>query len=104
LLVRRQRAARLAVGGTLAHLVAASEDQTVERMLDDTPERLADALQLALERLGSRYREAFLLKHAEGMEYTQMAEITGASIPALKMRVKRARELLRPWLEGIVDE
>jgi RNA polymerase sigma-70 factor (ECF subfamily) len=104
LLVRRQRAARLTVGGSLAHLAAPSADEPLDHVLDDAPERLADALQVALDRLGSRYREAFLLKHAEGMEYAQMAEITGASVSALKMRVKRARELLRPWLEGIAHE
>ncbi len=60
---------------------------------------LVDALQSALNQLPPRYREAFLLKHAEDLEYTQMVEITGASVSALKMRVKRAREILRPMLE-----
>ncbi len=60
---------------------------------------LSDLLQSALVNLPPRYREAFLLKHAEEMEYTQMSEITGASVSALKMRVKRAREILKPLLE-----
>lgn len=48
-------------------------------------------------------REAFLLKHGEGFSYEEMAEQTGASIPALKMRVKRARELLQDRLGGSHD-
>ena len=79
--------------------IPAESDSELDGAVEWPPERLADALQDAIGRLGSRYREAFLLKHAEGMEYAQMADITGASIPALKMRVKRAREMLRPLME-----
>lgn len=47
-------------------------------------------LMRAVDRLGAEQREAFLLKHVEQLEYTEMADITGASISALKMRVQRA--------------
>src|SRR5947209_3425501 len=40
-------------------------------------------------------QEAFLLKHIEDLEYEEMAQLTGAGISALKMRVKRAREQLQ---------
>jgi RNA polymerase sigma-70 factor (ECF subfamily) len=59
---------------------------------------LRGALNLALERLDPALREAVLLKHGEGMEYSEMAAITGASVSALKMRVKRGCELLRVQL------
>jgi RNA polymerase sigma-70 factor (ECF subfamily) len=52
----------------------------------------------ALARLAPEYREAFLLKHVEDLEYGEMAEMTGAGISALKMRVKRAREQLQQFL------
>jgi RNA polymerase sigma-70 factor (ECF subfamily) len=55
----------------------------------------------AVDALEPILREAFLLKYVEELEYKEMAEITGASISALKMRVKRACEALRPRLEGI---
>lgn len=55
----------------------------------------------AVETLEPILREAFLLKYVEELEYKEMAEITGASISALKMRVKRACEALRPRLETI---
>lgn len=58
-----------------------------------------EEIQGALERLDVDQREAFLLKHVEELEYDHMAAITGASISALKMRVKRARDRLRELLE-----
>ena len=42
-----------------------------------------------------------MLKHVEELSYEEMAEITGAGISALKMRVKRACERLREQLEGV---
>jgi RNA polymerase sigma-70 factor (ECF subfamily) len=56
----------------------------------------ADGLQLeieiarALERLSAPLREAFLLKHVEQLEYSEIAAITGQQVSALKMRVRRA--------------
>jgi RNA polymerase sigma-70 factor, ECF subfamily len=66
----------------------------------DERQRVIDAV----ESLEPLLREAFLLKYVEELEYKEMAEITGASISALKMRVKRACEALRPRLEGIYHE
>lgn len=97
-LARQRSAARFVTDDRIEQIPAESDDES-DSKLELPPERLADALQDAIGRLGQQYREAFLLKHAEGMEYTQMAEITGATIPALKMRVKRAREMLRPLME-----
>jgi RNA polymerase sigma-70 factor (ECF subfamily) len=48
----------------------------------------------ALQRLTPEQREAFVLKHVEGMRYDEMAEATGERIPTLKMRVHRARAAL----------
>jgi RNA polymerase sigma-70 factor (ECF subfamily) len=63
---------------------------------------LRDEIQHALNRLDPQQREAFLLRHVEGMGYEEMSEITGVGISALKMRVKRAAERLRGFLEGAV--
>jgi hypothetical protein len=51
-----------------------------------------------------KLREAFLLKHGEGLEYSEIASLTGASESALKMRVKRACEQLRPCMEEMRHE
>lgn len=52
----------------------------------------------ALETLPEPQREAFLLKHVEGLSYEEMAELLGAGVSALKMRVARAREGIRDAL------
>jgi RNA polymerase sigma-70 factor, ECF subfamily len=62
---------------------------------------LLDDIQRALDALPVEQREAFVLKHVEQLEYEEMAEVTGAGISALKMRVKRATSRLRELLEGV---
>lgn len=52
----------------------------------------------ALASLPDSMREAFLLKHVDGYSYEEMAEMLGASVSALKMRVMRAREALQAAL------
>ena len=52
----------------------------------------------ALDTLPGEQREAFLLKHVEGLEYTEMAAVTGAGVSALKMRVQRACTALKQEL------
>ena len=65
---------------------------------------LGDALQLVLETLEPLLRVALLLKYGEDLEYEEMSRLTGSSISALKMRVKRARDAVRPQLEGLMHE
>jgi RNA polymerase sigma-70 factor (ECF subfamily) len=59
---------------------------------------LREQLKQALATLPTEQREAFLMKHGEDLSYEEMAELTGASVSAMKMRVHRARELLREQL------
>lgn len=65
---------------------------------------LKEAIDKALGLLPAAQREAFLLKHVEGMSYEEIAEVTGARVPALKMRVLRACEALRVTLQGELHE
>lgn len=51
-----------------------------------------------LARLPTDLRDAFLMKHLDGLSYEEMADVTGASVSALKMRVLRARDALRETL------
>jgi len=55
-------------------------------------------VQRALAALAPKLREAFLLKHVEQLPYQEIAQITGASEAALKMRVKRACAALQALL------
>lgn len=54
----------------------------------------------ALRVLSEDQREAFLLKHVDELSYEEISRVTGASIPALKMRVNRACEKMRLALEA----
>lgn len=60
-----------------------------------------DAIEWALDKLSEEQREAFLLKHVEDLSYEEMQQLTGARVPALKMRVLRAREELRRLLSEV---
>jgi RNA polymerase sigma-70 factor (ECF subfamily) len=57
----------------------------------------------ALAALPADQREAFLLKYVEDLSYEEMTGITGASLSALKMRVKRACERLKDLLKDAYD-
>ena len=58
-------------------------------------------IERALSTLPPEQREAFLLKHVEEMTYEEMVELTGISVSALKMRVKRACDAMRGLLDGV---
>lgn len=60
-------------------------------------------LSRALDTLPVDQREAFLLKHVEGLEYTEMSAATGAQVSALKMRVQRACTRLKQELGDYDD-
>jgi RNA polymerase sigma-70 factor, ECF subfamily len=64
---------------------------------------IGDDVRDAIATLDAQLREAFLLKHVEQLSYDEMHAITGASVPALKMRVKRACERLRTALRQATD-
>jgi RNA polymerase sigma-70 factor, ECF subfamily len=58
-----------------------------------------DALKAALQRLAPMYREAFLLREFEGYSYEEISEMTGASVMNVKVRITRAKKMLRKFLE-----
>jgi RNA polymerase sigma-70 factor (ECF subfamily) len=57
------------------------------------------AVDRALAALDPDQREAFVLKYVDELSYEEMAQLTGAGISALKMRVKRAADRLRDLLQ-----
>lgn len=59
---------------------------------------IREAVQDALNSLSPVLREAFVLKHVDGLQYDEMQRVTGVARSALKMRVKRAREELEKVL------
>jgi RNA polymerase sigma-70 factor (ECF subfamily) len=73
----------------------------------DSPERAAEAdagmaaLGQALQGLRDELRICWVLRELEGLGYTDIAQITGASEDAVRGRIHRARvqlaEVMRPW-------
>lgn len=57
-------------------------------------------LEAAVRALPLAQREAFVLKHIEGMSYEEIAQVTGDSVGSLKVRTHRARRALVQWLAG----
>ncbi|MGC1453567.1 MAG: sigma-70 family RNA polymerase sigma factor [Nitrospirota bacterium] len=74
-----------------------------------TPEQTAssrqtgDAVQKALNSLPDEYREVIVLKHIEGLDYREIADILGVSVNALKVRAHRGREMLKELLQEMGD-
>jgi RNA polymerase sigma-70 factor, ECF subfamily len=65
---------------------------------------LRRAIEEASARLGPEYREVFVLKDLEGMSYEEIAEITGATVPAIKSRLHRARLSLRAAIDHFYSD
>jgi RNA polymerase sigma-70 factor (ECF subfamily) len=49
------------------------------------------------------YREAFVLRHLQGLDYEEVAAITGVPADTVRVRAYRAREMLREKLSPAVD-
>ncbi|HET6436912.1 MAG TPA: sigma-70 family RNA polymerase sigma factor [Anaeromyxobacter sp.] len=61
------------------------------------------ALLYAVATLPPACRNAFVLFHIESLSYEEMSQVTGVGISALKVRVHRARQLLRRRLGELVE-
>jgi RNA polymerase sigma-70 factor (ECF subfamily) len=62
-----------------------------------------EAAQSAVSQLPMPLREAFVLRFVEGLEYGEIAELTGVAPGTLRVRAHRARTLLRSSLGSVVD-
>ncbi len=62
-----------------------------------------EALSAAVSALPPGCREAFVLFHLESLSYEEMSAMTGVAVNALKVRVHRARTLLRGRLGEVLE-
>ncbi|MDH4235967.1 MAG: sigma-70 family RNA polymerase sigma factor [Nitrospira sp.] len=76
-----------------------TEDRTPELLLSQ--QQVAEELERAIQRLPPLYREAFLLKHVEGLSYEEMEEILSINGDTLKMRVYKGRVQLSRELAAL---
>jgi RNA polymerase sigma-70 factor (ECF subfamily) len=107
---------RIAVNGCRDFLKAGARNERPHELTGDElvtvldPERDASARQAvvalegALSALPLKYREAFTLFHLENLPYEEIEAITGVRVNALKVRVHRARHMLRKRLGDLVEE
>jgi RNA polymerase sigma-70 factor (ECF subfamily) len=73
-----------------------SAARTDERV---TSTEIRQAVESALDVLTPEQREAFVMKHIEGRSYGEMAELLEVGEDALKMRVYRARDIVKEHLK-----
>jgi RNA polymerase sigma-70 factor, ECF subfamily len=93
-------------------MVAVSEDReedTVDMHADDPEERAAsrEAVRLverAVDKLPAHYRSVFMLRDIEGLSTADTAAALGIGEEAAKVRLHRARALLRDALAETVDQ
>lgn len=78
------------------------DERTPEQALSQ--KQLAVHLEQAIQALPVWYREAFVLKHVEGLSYEEMSQILDVGKDTLKMRVYKARIHLRQKLGSLVEE
>jgi RNA polymerase sigma-70 factor (ECF subfamily) len=60
---------------------------------------LAEKLQRAMDKLTPEQREVFVLKEVEGKSYEEMRDLLDMKVDALRMRVMRAKDVLRKALK-----
>jgi RNA polymerase sigma-70 factor (ECF subfamily) len=82
---------------------APSETTPDPELMTEAAERDAK-VRRALSTLPRKYREAVSLFHLEGMSYADLAEVTGAKVPALKQRVRRGLVMLDDALTRLYPE
>ncbi|MEO6058323.1 MAG: RNA polymerase sigma factor [Gemmatimonadales bacterium] len=90
---QHQRQGRLAQDAADAVAAPEDSDRTVEH------QERAGALERAIGQLTPEQREAFVLKHVEELPYKEIAQLTGATVASLKMRVHRAYDRLRELMK-----
>jgi len=71
-----------------------------DRELEDR--RLAEGLESAIASLDRKYREVLLLRDVEGLSATEVAEVTGLGVEAVKSRLHRARLHVRERLAPVL--
>jgi len=102
-LARQRRAARLTAVEDVARLENApmAEPDAAENPEESASRReLAGILEHAIDELPEMYRSALMLREIEGMSTAEAAGVLSISEDALKMRLHRAKQLVR---ESVYD-
>jgi RNA polymerase sigma-70 factor (ECF subfamily) len=79
-----------------------ADERTPEHGASD--KQMAYHMEQAIKKLSPLYREAFVLKHVEGMGYEEMVQVLGVGRDVLKMRVYKARITLSKELKWLRED
>lgn len=81
------------------HFPSSEMERSIEK------NELLDLINRSLDLLDFEYREAFVLREYDGLSYTEISEVTGATVTNAKARVFRAKEKIRqilaPYLKDL---
>ncbi len=82
-------------------LMTASRDRSPEQKVFD--QELKSVLEISLDALPEHYRSVFVLREVEGLDTAETSECLGISQESVKVRLHRARSLLRRQLYNRSD-
>jgi RNA polymerase sigma-70 factor (ECF subfamily) len=91
---RRQRT-HLATTESLDRIAATGSGLTLEQKED------AARVLEAVRELPERYREPFLLRHSQDLSYDEISNLLGIERGAVRVRMHRARQMLRDRFDGV---
>ncbi len=66
-------------------------------------EELSEKMREAIHKLPYLYRESFVLRHLQNLDYEEVASITAVPADTVRVRAYRAREMLRELIAPAVD-
>ena len=96
----KSRHARPTDDERLAAIDGNPQEQAPRVIIQD---ELSGKMRDAINKLPVLYRESFVLRHLQGLEYEDVAMITGVPADTVRVRAYRAREMLRESLAPNVD-
>jgi RNA polymerase sigma-70 factor, ECF subfamily len=107
--IRRREVETVSIDGSRNALTPDQIEATSITLVspDENPEQLLEARQLGAEigdaigRLRPEYRAAILLRHVEGREYQEIAEILSLPLGTVKTYIHRGRNELRESLQHL---
>ena len=96
----KSRHARAGGDDQLANMDGNPQEQAPRVILQA---ELSGKMSEAINKLPLLYREAFVLRHLQGLDYEEVATITSVPADTVRVRAYRAREMLRESLAPNVD-
>jgi RNA polymerase sigma-70 factor (ECF subfamily) len=87
-----------------AHPNLASSERRLSPEFYGEQRSLREALEEAISMLPQEFREPFILREFDGLGYPEIANITGATLSLVKIRIHRAKQRLRKMLAPLLAD